>query len=490
MKKTMYLSKLSNVNILTIGDIMLDCYEYGIIDRISPEAPVPIFKPTHKKNMLGGVGNVAANLICLGCSVHLFSRIGQDNDGELITQISNSMGIKTNLMRQINTPTTIKKRLIANNNHILRIDNEIIHPIDAKSFSIITNSCTNILNHIDIAILSDYAKGLLSEKLCKTIISKCRKQNIKVIVDPKGSDYSKYSGAFLIKPNLKELSQATGKVFDTSSPSFLDDVTINARLLAKKIKVGNILVTLSEYGMLYVPASHLKKPLHLPTKAKEVFDVSGAGDTVIATLGAALGAGFDIADAMLIANTAASIVVSKLGTATTSINEIALLLSKSSDSTCDRKITSIGTLKNIVKTLRNKGKIIGFTNGCFDCCHLGHLSSLQEAKSLCDVLIVGVNSDKWIKKHKGADRPIQNQETRTKLLASLEYVDYVLTFDENTALPLVKQIRPDIIAKEGYTLNNWPEGQFVRDIGGKAIVLKRIPGYSTTEIISKLKGDI
>lgn len=490
MKKTTPLTKLSDVNILAIGDIMLDCYEYGTINRISPEAPVPIFKPTHKKNMLGGVGNVATNLISLGCSAYLFSRIGNDNDGKLISKISNSLGIKTNLMREINTPTIVKKRLIANNNHILRIDNEIVHPIDAKSSSIIIDSCANILDHIDIVILSDYAKGLLSPKLCKTIISKCKTQNKKVIVDPKGTDYSKYSGAFLIKPNLKELSQATGKVFDTSSPSFLDDVTISARLLAKKIKVENILVTLSEHGMLYVPASHLKKPLHLPTKAKEVFDVSGAGDTVIATLGAALGAGFDIAYAMLIANTAAGIVVSKLGTATTTIDEIALLLSGSSTSACDRKITSAGTLKTIVEDLRKKGKTIGFTNGCFDCCHLGHLTSLQEAKSLCDILIVGVNSDKWIRMHKGTDRPIQDQETRTKLLASLEYVNYVVVFDEKTALPLVKQIRPDIIAKEGYTLNNWPEGQFVRNIGGKAIVLKRIPGYSTTKIMQKLKGDV
>jgi rfaE bifunctional protein nucleotidyltransferase chain/domain len=232
--------------------------------------------------------------------------------------------------------------------------------------------------------------------------------------------------------------------------------------------------------MLYAPASSRGKPLHLPTKAKEVFDVSGAGDTALAAIGAATGAGLGMHEAMQIANAASCVVVSKLGTATANLEEIAAVLAEKPADPADRKIVPAESIAKIAEKYRRQGKTVGFTNGCFDCCHLGHLSSLQEAKSLCDVLVVGVNSDEWIKRHKGPGRPIQDEKTRTSLLAALECVDHVVVFGDETALPLVKLVRPDIIAKEGYAIENWPEGRFVRKAGGKAVVLKRVAGYSTT----------
>lgn len=483
----MNIEKLSGVRVLSIGDIMLDRYEHGTIERISPEAPVPVFKALREKIMLGGVGNVAANLAAIGCAVTLVSRIGNDKAGKTITKHAGSIGFKAHFLRQKNVPTTVKTRLIANNNHLLRIDTENVCALDHKSSVALSKFCTAALKYIDIVLLSDYNKGLLTEHLCETLIKECKKQGKKLIVDPKGTDYSKYAGAFLIKPNLKELSLATGKTFDPSSTRFLEELTNCARTFANEIGVKGMLVTLSEHGMLYAPASAKEESLHLPTKAKEVFDVSGAGDTALAALGAALGAGFDILEAMKIANAASSIVVSKLGTATANLQEIKSLLFESSQAPSNKKIVQIDDITAITKKLKADGKRIGFTNGCFDCCHLGHLHSLKEAKSLCDVLVVGVNSDAWIKRHKGANRPIQDQDTRINLLASLECVDFVVVFNDKTALPLVKKVRPHVIAKEGYAIDAWPEGQYVEGIGGRAVALKRIDGYSTTQIIDRLK---
>ena len=487
MKTKTNISKLSDVHILAVGDIMLDNFEYGSVERISPEAPVPVFRPVRNKNMLGGVGNVAANLAALGCTVDLVARIGKDREGHTISEMASSIDVNAHLLRQPEFSTIVKTRLIAGNNHLLRIDTERIQELDGKLSDITTSTCLDLIDEADIVLLSDYAKGFLTNRLCQNLIAACKKHGKKVIVDPKGADYTKYNGAFLVKPNLKELKLATGKSFSPSSPHFLEDVAKAALSLSRKIDVDGMLVTLSEHGMLYVASSPKSEPLHLPTIAKEVFDVSGAGDTALAALGAARGAGYGMSEAMEIANAASSIVVSKLGTATASLDEIGAVLSESSSCPADRKIVRIDEIANITGKLKMAGKTIGFTNGCFDCCHLGHLQSLHDAKALCDILIVGVNSDDWIRKHKGSNRPIQDQQTRTTLLAALEYVDYVVIFNDETALPLVRLIRPDVIAKEGYALKGWPEGRFVRSIGGKAVTLKRVEGYSTTGIVNKLK---
>ena len=487
MRERPDINSLSGVRVLAVGDIMLDRYRYGCVERISPEAPVPVFTPIKEECMLGGVGNVVANLLSLGCKVNLVSRIGRDDDGKIIADKASSLGADASFFRQKGVATTVKIRLIASNNHLLRIDTENVCDLEEKLSILAADVCRDAIKKVDVVLLSDYAKGMLTESLCKAIIADCRRRGKRVIVDPKGADYAKYSGAFLVKPNLKELSLATNRSFSSTSTSFLSDVARSARLLARHIGVEGVLVTLSEHGMLYAPASSSSKPFHLPTRVKEVFDVSGAGDTAMAALGAALGAGFNITEAMEIANAASRVVVSKLGTATASLDEIERALSKSPSSSVERKVLASDYVADTVKKLRAAGKTIGFTNGCFDCCHLGHLHSLQEAKSLCDVLVVGVNSDSWIRRHKGVDRPIQDQKTRISLLASLSCVDHVVVFDSETALPLVRQIRPDVIAKEGYAIKDWPEGRFVRSIGGKAVMLKRIDGYSTTALAKKME---
>lgn len=480
------LGRLRGVRVLAVGDVMLDRYEYGSVERISPEAPVPVFRPTGEKSMLGGVGNVAANLAALGCSVDLVSRVGRDSHGRALSKMASAAGAKAHFIVQPDVPTTVKTRLIAGNSHLLRIDSEDVREMDDSLSDEAADACLGAAGRADMVILSDYGKGFLTRRLCRRLVSECGRLGKKVIVDPKGTDYSKYRGAFIVKPNLKELKLATGKPLSPSSPDFLGDVAAAALGLSREIGAGGILVTLSEHGMLYVPSSRRAKPLHLPTVAKEVFDVSGAGDTAIAALGAALGAGLGMSEAMEIANAASGVVVSKLGTATASLDEIGEVLSGATTCPADGKIVSAADISKIARELRRAGKTVGFTNGCFDCCHLGHLRSLRDAKALCDVLVVGVNSDDWIRRHKGADRPIQDQQTRTALLAALECVDYVVAFDDETALPLVRRIRPDVIAKEGYALRDWPEGRFVNAIGGRAVQLKRVDGYSTTEIAGRI----
>ena len=487
MKGKIDLNRLAGVHVLALGDIMLDRYNYGSVERISPEAPVPIFRPIREKNMLGGVGNVAANLASLGCEVNLVSRIGNDREGKLIASMASSIGVNARLLHQKGVATIVKTRLIAGNNHLLRIDSETFSEIDAINADLVLDTVVDLIDDADIVLLSDYAKGFLTSRLCAAVITECKRHDKRVVVDPKGNNYEKYCGSFLVKPNLRELSQVTGRMFLSSSASFIDDVAESARLLARQIGVDGVLVTLSEHGMLYAPSASSKKSLQMPTKAKEVFDVSGAGDTVLAALGAALGAGFDVYQSMQIANVASSVVVSKLGTATASLNEVGMALSASSTCAEESKLVAADNISKVVRRLRKDGKTVGFTNGCFDCCHLGHLRSLQEAKAKCDVLIVGVNSDDWIRDHKGPERPIQDQKTRVALLTSLSCVDYVVVFSDETALPLVKMIRPDVIAKEGYALKDWPEGRYVRSIGGKAISLRRIAGYSTSEIANKMK---
>ena len=465
---------------------MLDRFEYGKVERISPEAPVPVFKPTHTRAMLGGVGNVAANLDALGCKVSLVARIGKDQDGELIRSLTANLDTDFHYYRQKGCPTTVKTRLIAGNNHLLRIDSENICPLEKYLSTLIIDNCIHQIASANVILLSDYAKGMLAPDLCQAIIRECKKCGKKVIVDPKGKDFTKYTGAYLIKPNLKELSETTGRNFDPSDADFLKQIENAAKSLAKKLKTTGILVTLSEHGMLYVPTNSTPA-IHLPTHTREVFDVSGAGDTALSALGAAIGLGLDIKSAMLFANAASGVVVGKLGTATASLTEIAEELAEATHTFSQRKLVTAEQMADIAAELKQHGKRIGFTNGCFDCCHLGHLQSLNDARALCDVLVVGVNSDRWIHKHKGKDRPIQDEITRTTLLASLEFVNYVVVFNNETALPLVRKIRPDVIAKEGYALKDWPEGQFVKSIGGKAVALKRVDGYSTTSLATKMK---
>lgn len=485
-----YLDRFRNTKVTVIGDIMLDRFLYGTVERISPEAPVPIFRLDHEEVMLGGAGNVAANLASLGCKPTFLGFVGLDTNGKLVTSLLKNAGSHSHLYRLKNHPTIIKTRFIANHNHLLRADAEKLLPFVPELLPKFSKLVKQAIKMTDIVLLSDYNKGIFNQETTQMIINLCNKFNIPVIVDPKGNDYSKYRGATLIKPNIKEFFDATGIKLNPDSPQFDDELKQGADIFLKQYGIKNIIVTLSEYGMAYISCENKNFIVKIPTEAKEVFDVSGAGDTSLATLGIALGAKAPIAEAMQLANIASGIVVGKLGTATVSFNELkAKLATKKCESQCHRtnKIISLSDAKPIIDELKKRGKKIGFTNGCFDLLHLGHLSSLQQAKNVCDILIVGVNSDDSIKKYKGADRPIQDQNTRSTLLASLELVDYVIVFSEDNACHIVEELRPDVIAKEGYTIDNWPEAQKVVSYGGEAIILERIEGYSTSQLVAKCK---
>lgn len=483
------MNAFSKVKVFVAGDLMLDRFEYGKVQRISPEAPVPVFRFVREKKMLGGVGNVAANLIALGCRVSLAGAVGRDDAGAEVAKLVKASGAASALVRAKSFPTIVKTRLIAGNNHLLRADQEAeassiaVGAADLKRFA-------KAVRAADVVLLSDYAKGFLSAPVCRAVIAAARAGRKPVLVDPKGVDWERYRGATLVKPNLKELSLVCGRAFDPSSKRFHADLADAARAIAAKFGIRNILITLSENGMLLVPASRKIRPIHVPTEAREVFDVSGAGDTALAAFGAAVGAGEPLDAALRIANAASGIVVSKLGTATVSAEELRAVIGDGEDpfAVVSRKILTRAQAKSIVARARAAGKRIGFTNGCFDCCHLGHLYSLVETRKRCDFLVVGVNSDASVRRHKGPTRPIQDEKTRAMNLAAMGFVDAVVVFDEDVPLELVKAVAPDVIAKEGYPLPKWPEGRLVKRLGGEAVVLKRLEGYSTSALVKRMNG--
>ncbi len=484
--------KLRQAKVLVVGDIMLDIFMYGSVERISPEAPVPVFRFKRQKEMLGGAGNVVANLTSLGCPTTFIGITGDDEEGQKVAGLLEQNHCKNFSLVLKEHLTTVKTRIIASHNHLLRLDREV--PV-ANIESIWPKLLENIVQEVpkaDIILLSDYGKGLFSAVTTPFIVDVCRRFEKPVLVDPKGNDYTKYNGVTLIKPNLKEFQEATGLTFDPTSKNFHDEVCRGARILFERCHIDKLLVTLSQYGMLCVEEATSREVFQIPTEAREVFDVSGAGDTSFAMLGAALGARVNIIDAMTLASIASGIVVGKLGTSSVSQEELksalAQRMSAAKPSFERQKLCSRDEINQLLAPFRKQGKIIGFTNGCFDCLHQGHLHSFRQAKKECDILVVGVNSDASIKRYKGPDRPIQDEITRATVVSALENVDFAVIFDDDNAGPLVDLIRPDVIAKEGYTLDNWPEAQLVLSYGGRAVTLDRVEGVSTTDIVEKMKG--
>lgn len=462
-----------DVNILCVGDIMLDKFVTGSVERISPEAPVPVFRWSGEKRMLGGVGNVVANLRALGVSATVMCRIGDDIEGREVKELLREVGAKAVPFVSKSVPTIRKTRFVSKNNHVLRVDQETVAPLSASEEKRFVAAFRKEVAKASLVIFSDYLKGLLSLSLSRKLIAVAKAKKVPVFVDPKGKDYRKYAGATLVKPNRKELETVIG--------SKVTDVPNSARRLLETIGIENAVVTLSEQGMTLVPAKG--GSVHIPAEVREVFDVSGAGDTTIAVLAAAYASGAGLEEAMKLANRAAGIVVGKVGTATVTDDELFASLNRRG------KIFDRNALKAQVKAWQNAGYRVGFTNGCFDCLHAGHLDSFRQAKEHCDKLVVAVNTDSCVRKLKGPSRPIQDERTRSGVIAALDMVDAVVLFAEKTALPLVKALRPDVIAKEGYALADWPEAQFVVSAGGEAVTLKRIDGYSTTGLVKKLKKD-
>lgn len=485
------MKKISDMKILCIGDIMLDKFIYGKVNRISPEAPVQVLNLKNTKEMLGGCGNVVANLASLGSQTDYIGIVGNDTNGRKISKLLKSANCHFHLLKLEDYSTIVKSRFIAGNNHILRVDEEEKLPIIQSLLPKYQRILERAVKNVDIVLLSDYNKGLFTKETTQLIIATCKKYGKRVIVDPKGNDYTKYSGADFVKPNLKEFQEATGIEINPLNKKDLDKKLIfGAKKLFNECQIKNVMVTMSEHGILYINSENPEKITWLPTEAREVYDVSGAGDTTIAVFTLALALGLDAVNAMKWANLAAGIVVGKVGTACVSLAELEKAIRNnclSDSSEHDSKIVTVEEAQSIVEDLKLKGKTIGFTNGCFDIMHLGHLHSFAEAKKNCDCLIVGINTDKSVKRLKGKSRPLQDEITRSNLVAALMYVDYVVLFDDDTAIPLIEKLKPNVIAKEGYKIEDWPEAQLVESYGGKAITLPRLEGYSTTNFVNNLK---
>lgn len=455
--------------ILVVGDLMLDHYIWGSCDRISPEAPVAIVQVASESKKVGGAGNVAQNLIKLGAEVSMLSVLGKDFIGRETLNIleENSINVE-NIIFEEGRQSSQKSRVMAHRQQILRVDREDACTIK-KEDEVLANF-KKIFQAYDLVLLSDYNKGVLTKKLCLEIIKLCRAANKFVLVDPKGEDYSKYSGATLLTPNKKEASLAC-KI------EIKDENSLKEALIKLK-EIANLeysLITLSEDGI----ALYDDEVKIFPAIEQEVFDVTGAGDTVLATLGFMLAQNFNIEEAIKIANLAAGVVVRKLGSAYATWSEIDELSSYKSG--FEAKIKTLDEIKN----LHLEDKKVVFTNGCFDILHLGHIKYLQEAKSFGDILIVALNSDKSIKKLKGETRPINCEYDRLRLMAALEFVDFVLLFDEDNPLNVIKAIKPDILVKGADYQGKTVIGS---DIVDDVRLVDFEEGKSTSSIIEKIKG--
>lgn len=484
------IEKFSSAKVLCIGDVMLDQFWYGSVTRISPEAPVPIFKKESEKRMLGGAGNVVANLATLGCKTQFIGVVGLDGHGREVREFLENYDCDAHLLELEDFPTTVKIRLVAAHQHAIRVDEEETLCLNEAQQGQLLALAEAQMPEVDIVLLSDYGKGLFSKALIQGMIAMARRYGKKVIVDPKGQDYSLYAGAYLVKPNRSEFELATGLKLDPKQGDFLEKIRSGANALFSQFGIENLCVTLSEHGMIALSAGSADA-LQIPTEAREVFDVSGAGDTSLATLGAALAVGASMREAMVLGNIASGIVVAKLGTASVNCAELMTALQAKTNAQSlwmqKSKIVSTDEAKLLCQQLQSEGKKVGFTNGCFDLLHLGHLYSFMQARKECDFLVVAINSDASVQRLKGPSRPVHDEETRSLLLASLNFIDLVVIFSDDTAVPLVEKLRPDVIAKEGYAIENWPEAQYALSYGARAVQLQRLEGYSTSNLIQKLQ---
>ncbi|MGC6518114.1 MAG: D-glycero-beta-D-manno-heptose-7-phosphate kinase [Candidatus Puniceispirillaceae bacterium] len=468
------LDQICNKQVLVIGDLMLDRFVDGKVERISPEAPVPILSKTTISTMPGGAANVARNICQLGATCHL---VGITGDDEAADELAQALGKIAGLAFQPiiikGRPTTTKTRFRAGAQQLMRLDDEVCTDLSAEQAEMLKAHASDMIAHCDIVILSDYAKGCLSGGVIKHIIKIAKSANKKVIIDPKSSDFSSYEGAFLVTPNLAELVNATGMT-ETSD----NQIEAAATSLARQHDISYILTTLSARGMRLDGADH---HVHIPTFSKDVFDVSGAGDTVVASIALAVAAGADLDRAMIFANQSASIVVSKPGTASFCAGELLAACPP-----VQEVLTQLDEHKDVLATWRQDGCRIGFTNGCFDILHAGHMHVLREARLLCDKLLVGLNTDRSVSALKGPGRPVQSETIRAGILAALPYCDGVILFDDETPLALIEAIGPDVLIKGGdYQITEIVGHDHVKKTGGDVVTIALLDGHSTTTYLKR-----
>ena len=474
------MNQLTMAKVAVVGDIVLDRYVEGSVERISPEAPIPIFSVRREETMLGAAGNVLRNLVALGANARIWAGIGDDVAGaEVAKMLSEVPNCELSLKTISGGQTSIKTRYIASGQQMMRADRETVEDIPQAIQNAIVTEVAKELSTARALLLSDYGKGVLVEGVVERLIRVARENSCPVIVDPKGNDYRRYRGADVVTPNRQELA------FSTNMPVANDDETVAAcRHLIQTTGVSAVLATRSERGMTLVSEDIVH---HLPTRAREVFDVSGAGDTVAATVAVVLAAGASLPDAARLANTAAGVVVGKVGTAVVYPEEISAAEREGNLMDADAKVLPLISALERVSGWRRQVRRVGFTNGCFDLLHPGHVSLLRQARRSCDHLIVGLNSDASVKRLKGADRPVQNETSRAAVLASLADVDAVVVFEEDTPIDLIRSLKPDVLVKGAdYTTDEVVGAEDVKRWGGEVILADLLDGHSTTETIRRV----
>ncbi|MHA1151532.1 MAG: D-glycero-beta-D-manno-heptose 1-phosphate adenylyltransferase [Alphaproteobacteria bacterium] len=484
------LETLAGVRVVVAGDVMLDRFLYGEVERISPEGPIPVLRVEREVTMLGGAGNVLRNLVALGAAVEFLAVVGDDAAGRKVQALAReAAGEGCHLLVETGRATTIKERYIAAGQQLLRADRDPEGAIGAGTATALVAAATAALatasdGGAGALVLSDYGKGVLEAETLTALIAAATAAGCPVVVDPKGRDYGIYRGATLVTPNQRELHEASG--LPTSSD---EDVALAAQEIIDSCGIEAVLATRGSDGLTLLGPGGKGKHLHLPTEAREVFDVSGAGDTVAAAVAAALAAGLGLEDAARLANVAAGIVVGKLGTAVASRSELLQTLHASDLMAAEAKVVVPGALLARAERWRGAGLRLGFTNGCFDLLHPGHVSLLAQARAACDRLIVGLNSDASTRRLKGEGRPIQSEAARAAVLASLASVDLVVIFGEDTPLKLIETLKPDVLVKGAdYARDEVVGADLVERLGGKLILVELSPGHSTSGTIGRMSG--
>jgi D-beta-D-heptose 7-phosphate kinase/D-beta-D-heptose 1-phosphate adenosyltransferase len=471
-----HMPRFDKAQVLVVGDLMLDRYWQGPTSRISPEAPVPVVKVEQHEDRPGGAANVALNVTALGAGVSLVGLVGEDEAGSALEKQLQSARVNCAFSKTSGEPTITKLRVISRHQQLIRLDFE--EPFSNDYADQIADATEPLLSNVGVIVLSDYGKGTLSD--CQRLIQQAKAQNVAIMVDPKGSDFARYRGATLLTPNLSEFEAIVGPCKTE------EELVRRGKELAKELELDALLVTRSEQGMTLIRVD--KDELHFPARAREVFDVTGAGDTVISTLAAALAAGEDLPNAVALSNIAASIVVGKLGTAAISAPELRRAVSK--EQGAEKGVVSEEQLLISLADARAAGESIVFTNGCFDILHAGHVGYLEQARAQGDRLVLAINSDESVSRLKGPGRPINPVERRMAVLSGLEAVDWVLYFDEDTPERLLEQVRPDVLVKGGdYGIDGVVGGEFVSSYGGEVRVLSFLDNCSTTAIVEKIQSD-
>ena len=468
-------------HILVIGDVMLDKYIHGTVDRISPEAPVPIVHASHRTQQPGGAANVAMNIAGLGARASIVGFTGDDEDATHLWTLLRGTGVEAHFIAVPGTPTTSKLRILGGSQQMVRLDIETTTERSDDSYVELVERVRTLLVEVDAVVLSDYAKGVLTEKVCHAIITASRAAGVPVLVDPKSHDFSRYRDATTISPNLKELALATG---DASAP--IEVVLERGQALVAELGLEYLTVTLGEKGITVLYADH---SAHAAAVARQVFDVSGAGDTVIATLALAAACEVPVEEAARLANVAAGIVVGKLGTVPVARHELVAALTEFSNTDTQEKTLSIERLLRRAAEWRIAGETIVFTNGCFDILHVGHIALLEDCRRFGDKVVVGINSDASVRQLKGAGRPIIGEVERARILSALAATDAIVIFDQSTPMEIILGLRPDVLVKGGdYTQETVVGAEEVKSWGGRVVIVPTVAGFSTTGIVRKMSG--